>query len=119
MAEWLFDKSGNARAILDHNKIRDSRGEVVAWMTGENLYSLGGSHMGWVEGGVIYDCDNCAIGFTRNRTGSLPSVPGLSGVPGMPGFSGVPGRPGFSGIPGKPGRGGWSNRDLEHYLKSK
>ena len=107
MAEWLFDRNGTPCLILDNDKIRNDRGEVVGWLTNANVYSLSGSHIGWHEGGVIYDSSNCALAFTMNRTGALPSVPGLSGTPGMPGFSGVPGRPGLSGTPGRPGRGSW------------
>ena len=54
---------------------------------GGSVYSLNGTHIGWFDGGVIYDAQNCALAFTRNRTGSLPSVPGIGSTPGMPGFS--------------------------------
>ena len=116
MAEWMFDKNGNARLLLDGGRVRDDGGAVVGWINGGNVYSLGGEHIGWFEGGVIYDGDNCALAFTRKRSGFLPSVPGLGGTPGMPGFCGVPGRPGFSGTPGKPGRGGWSTHDASQYF---
>ena len=116
MADWLFDKGGSARLILDGNRVSNNHGSVVGWISGSNVYSLGGNHIGWFDGGVIYDNSNCALVFTQNRTGSHPSVPGLGGTPGMPGFSGVPGRPGFSGTPGKPGRGGWSTHDADKYF---
>ena len=116
MAEWMFDGRGTASLILDENKIRNSRGQVVGWINGSNVYSLIGNHIGWFEAGVIYDSNNSALAFTRNRTGSLPSVPGIGGTPGMPGFSGTPGRPGFSGTPGKPGRGGWSRNNASTYF---
>jgi len=116
MAEWMFDRNGSACLILDGDRIRARAGAVVGWVRGTNTYSLGGSHMGWHEGGVIYDNRNCALAFTRSHTGSLPGTPGLSGTPGMPGFSGVPGMPGVSGTPGRPGRGGWSSEDPEQYF---
>jgi hypothetical protein len=116
MADWMFDGRGVASLILDGNKVRSNRGHVVGWVNGSNVYSLSGSHIGWFDGGVIYDSNNCALAFTRNRTGSLPSVPGVGGTPGMPGFSGTPGRPGFSGTPGKPGRGGWSRHNAAEYF---
>lgn len=116
LAEWLFDRSGNAQIILDGERLRDRRGSVIAWISGSSIYSLRGQHIGWFEGSVIYDSNNCALAFSRNRTGHLPSVPGIGGTPGMPGFAGVPGRPGFSGTPGKPGRGGWSSHDVEQYF---
>lgn len=116
MAEWMFDGNGTASLILDENKVRSSQGQVVGWINAGNVYSLNGNHLGWFDGGVIYDNNNCALLFTRNRTGSLPSVPGLGGTPGMPGFSGTPGRPGLSGTPGKPGRGGWSLHNASEYF---
>jgi hypothetical protein len=118
MAEWLFDKSGSARVILDGSMIRNNRGEVVAWIAGGNLYSLDGSHIGWVEGSVIYDRDNSAIAFTRNARGSLSGAPALSAVSAMPAFSAMPARPAFSATPAKPARSDWSNRDLEPYLRN-
>jgi hypothetical protein len=120
MAEWLFDKSGSARVILDGSMIRNNRGEVIAWIAGVNLYSLGGSHthIGWVEGGVIFDQDNCTIAFTQNSSGSLSGVPVMSAVACMPAFSAIPARPAFSATPAKPARSGWSNRNLEHYLRN-
>ena len=116
MAEWMFDARGSTCLILDDNKVRSNRGQVVGWISGNNVYSLGGSHIGWFDGGVIHDSSNCALLFTRSRTVSLPSVPGIGGTPGMPGFSGAPGRPGFSGTPGKPGRGGWSTKNAAEYF---
>jgi hypothetical protein len=118
MAEWMFDRNGRACLILDGDRVRNDTGDVVGWISGSGVYSLRGRHIGWYEGGVIYDSSNCALAFTANRTGSLPSVPGLGGTPGMPGFSGVPGRPGLSGAPGKPGRGGWSSHAPRTYFKS-
>src|SRR5262249_43812905 len=111
------NKSGVASLILDENRVRDSDGQVVGWLSGTNAYSLNGEHVGWFEGGVLFDSNNGALAFSRNHTLSLPSTPGLSGMPGMPGFSGVPGRPGFSGAPGRPGRGGWSQHDASQYFR--
>ena len=115
MAEWVYDKSGKATIILDDDCFRNSNGQVIAWISGTNIYSLQGKHIGWFEHGVIRDSNNSAIGFIKN-CGSLPSRPGLGGTPGMPGFSGRPGRPGFAGTPGKPGKGGWSNHALNSYF---
>lgn len=118
MAEWLFDRSGSACLILDGDCLRSSGGVVVGWICGSNVYSLRGQHIGWFDGGVIYDSNNCAMAFSHDGTGSLPSVPGLRGTPGMPGLAGVPGRPGISGTPGRPGRGGWSRHNASEYFGS-
>jgi len=117
MAEWVFDKNGRTKIILDEFCFRDSMGRVVSWKNNFNVYNLRGQHIGWYENGVLFDSKNRVLGFIRTRTGYIPSSPGLCGTPGMPGFSGIPGRPGFSGTPGKPGRGGWSKYDLESYFK--
>lgn len=117
MSEWLFDKHGRPKVIVDGDCFRSAVGRVIGWINGNSVYSLSGSHLGWYEGGVLYDAGNRAIGFLSEATGYLPSRPGLSGVPGMPGFSGVPGRPGLSGVPGRPGYGGWSPEELETFFR--
>lgn len=116
MADWLFDRGGRARILHDSDKLRNNQGRVIAWISGNNVYSLRGRHVGWFEGGVLFDSRNCPIAFARNRTMGLPSVPGIGGTPGMPGFAGGPGRPGFGGVPARPGRGGWSQHDVEEYF---
>jgi hypothetical protein len=116
MSEWMYNKHGSARLILDDSRVRDSRGSVVGWLSGGNVYSLRGQHIGWFEGGVIYDSSNRALAFVRDHSGYLPYLPGLGGLPGMPGFAGIPGRPGFSGTPGRPGYGGWSEHDADEYF---
>lgn len=95
MADWMFNRRGQACLILDGDHVRSRRGKVIGWISESNVYSLGGAHIGWFDGGVIYDSRNSALVFTSNHTGYLPSLAGLGGTPGMPGFSGVPGRPGF------------------------
>jgi hypothetical protein len=116
MSDWIFDRNGRATLILDSDCIRSSRGQVVAWISGNNFYTMQGRHCGWFEDGVFSDSHNRVLGFLRNATGHLPSRPGIGGTPGTPGFAGRPGRPGFSGAPGRPGRGGWSNEDLASYF---
>ncbi|WP_460535989.1 collagen-like triple helix repeat-containing protein [Giesbergeria giesbergeri] len=114
----MFDRYGKPCVIWDDTKIRDRHGKVIAWLSGDNVYSLKGDHIGWFDHGVIFDSTNSALAFSRNRTTGLPSVPGLSGTPGMPGFAGTPGRPGYSGTPGRPGSRGWSNQNPTAYLSA-
>jgi len=116
VAEWVYDKHGNATLILDGDCIRDAGGSVIAWIHGENVYSLSGFHVGWFEDGVLADSSNSVLGFVSGAAGYTPARPGLSGVPGMPGFAGRPGRPGLAGVPGRPGRGGWSSANLGEYF---
>lgn len=109
MAEWLFDGSGQALIIVDNDAFVDKTGGTIGWIHGINVSTLYGQHVGWYEGGVLYDSRNQAVAFAQSRTGYLPSMPGIGGAPGMPGFSGRPARPGLAGAPGRPGHGGWSN----------
>jgi len=116
MTQWIFDRNGRATLILDSDCFRNNRGQVVAWISGTNVYTLNGRHCAWFEDGVLTDSHNRVLGFLRNATGHLPSRPGIGGTPGTLGFAGRPGRPGFSGTPGRPGRGGWSTEDLQTYF---
>lgn len=98
MAEWMFNQRGDPCLILDGDRIRgrSSHGHVIAWINDSNVHSLTGVHVGWFEGGVIYDSSNCALAFLRAHA-SLPGTPGLTGTPAMPGFPAVPRRPGLAG----------------------
>ncbi len=116
MSDWIYNCNGTPTCILDQDCIRDEGGSVAAWISGKNLYSLSGVHIGWFDNGIFYDSDNCALGFIRDSHG-LPSRPGLAGTPGRPGFAGRPGKPGFAGAPGRPGKGGWSRRTIEDYIQ--
>jgi hypothetical protein len=55
MTEWLFDRHGSPRLILDDDCVRSASGGVIAWISGDGLFSLTGRHIGWYEDGVIYD----------------------------------------------------------------
>ncbi len=90
MVEWIHDRQGRAVILFDNDCLRDRQGRVIAWISGNNLYSLQGHHIGWFEGRVVYDSRNRALGFLRNHTGYLPSLPGLGGLPGIPGMAVVP-----------------------------
>lgn len=119
MAKWIFNYRGMASAIVNGDSIHDRYGRHKLWIFGNSLYNHQGYHVGWAEGGVFYDGNNDVLGFTRDRTQHLPSIPGIGGTPGMPGLSGKPGMPGRSGVPGRPGYGGWSGILLEDYIEIK
>jgi len=116
MSEWIFNRNGQPKLLFDQDCIRNNSGQVIAYINNTNIHTMKGQHMGWFESGIFYDSANKAIGFLKNRIGTLPSTPGLAGSPGIPGFAGKPGRPGLGGAPGKPGRGGWSSNDLVAYF---
>jgi hypothetical protein len=116
MPEWVFNRNGRAVIVFDDDCLRNGYGQVVAWIYNINVYDLNGNHIGWYEHGILYDSNNNVLGFIRNRTGHLPSIPGIGGIPGTPGFAGKPGRPGLGGTPGRAGFGGWSNTLMEDYF---
>jgi len=72
----MLDRHGRAEMILDGDWFRSAGGAVVGWINRNTAYSLRGAHVGWDEGGVLYDGPNRAIGFSRAATGHLPSRPG-------------------------------------------
>lgn len=116
MAEWLFDPNGIPRIIVDGNCFRSAHGRVIGWGHSQSAYSLGGSHLGWYEDGVLYDRKNRTVGFCYGATGHVPSRPPLTGTPDMPGFAAAPVLPSLAGAPGRPGYGGWSEMDLENFF---
>ena len=52
------------------------------------MYSSRGRHIGWFEGGVVFDSRNRALVF-GSWTANLPRLPGLFGAPRLPHFGGV------------------------------
>ena len=65
--EWLFNKKGVASAIVIENDcIYSHQGSFSAWLRGINVYDLSGQHIGWYEDGILYDRNNCIIGFKRD-----------------------------------------------------
>lgn len=75
MADWMFDRSGQARIIFDNDKIRSAQGRHrLDWR--QQCFLASRKHLGWFEGGVMTDSRDCPIAFLRQRTAGLPSVPG-------------------------------------------
>ena len=64
MVDWIFNRNGSPSLILDNDCIRDDYGQVVAWIEGDNLYSLKGIHKGWFSNGIFYDTQNKPIGLS-------------------------------------------------------
>ena len=117
MTKWLFDKNGQPQLFLHGDVFVSKSGTILGWSVRNNVYSLGGHHLGWFEKGVLYDGQNRVLAFTSDLTGHLPYRPGLSGVPGTPSIPGIPSRPGLSGVPGRPGfSGSWSSLDLKEFF---
>lgn len=119
MANWLYDKHGNATLIVDFGCIRSNHGQVLAWINFIHVYNLNGNHIGWFEKGILYDFNNDVLGFTKSRSGHLLSTPGISEINATTSFAGKPEKPEYGSIPGRPGVGGWTYKDLSTYLNGK
>jgi hypothetical protein len=117
MTDWIFDRGGRPRLILDEDCFRSERGEVVAWLDSSNVFNLSGVHVGWFEGGVFYDDANATIGFTNDATNPTPIRPVTSIEPILPILAIRPIRPVVSIAPIQPVRSlGWSQHDLASYI---
>lgn len=73
--EWVYDKTGRCELIFDDDCFKNSRGEVVAWINDDKVYSRGGRHKGWFDDGVFYDLKNSPLGFLNNAKGNTPLRP--------------------------------------------
>lgn len=90
MARWLYS----------------SRGEPIAFVHGEHVFSSTGRHVGQIDGNEVWNgryLGEIVRGdlFLRRRgTGKESVVRGRGGTPGSPGVPGRPGNRGSSGLPG-------------------
>lgn len=53
MEKWIFNRIGQAGALLCGDGIYDRNGHFCLWVDGRNLYNQNGYHVGWTEGGVF------------------------------------------------------------------
>ncbi len=116
VAEWIYDQNGFAGAILDDYSLRNRDGAVVAWVFGIGVFALPGEHIGWFEDGVLFDSDNCALGFIHSTTGLTLVTPAVVQAPAMPAFPRRPSTPRLHGKHGRPDPGAWSTHALESYF---
>lgn len=116
VAEWIYDQYGLAGAILDDYSIRDRHGNVVAWVFGIGVFAPGGEHIGWFEDGVLFDSDNCPLGFVSAAKGLKLATPTAVSAPPIPPLPRRPSTPRLHGKPGRPDAGPWSSRSLASYF---
>jgi hypothetical protein len=116
VAEWIYDQVGLAGAILDDYSIRNRDGNVVAWVFGIGVFALPGEHIGWFEDGVLYDSDNCVLGFIDAAKGRKVVTPLVVSTPALPPFARRPSTPRLHGKPGRLEPGPWSGRSLQDYF---
>lgn len=69
MAQTLFDKNGEAVALLseDHNRtifLWDGRPAAYLYED-RHVYGFNGRHLGWFVQGVLFDHDGRRAGFTK------------------------------------------------------
>lgn len=75
----LQDRAGNRVAYLDAeraNTIFLSNGAPTAYVDGTSIYSFDGSHLGWMENGIIWNHEGEAIGLVK----SAPALPASSSL---------------------------------------
>jgi hypothetical protein len=116
VAEWIYDQYGLAGAILDDYSIRNRDGNVIAWVFGIGVFALAGEHIGWFEDGVLFDSDNCALGFVSAAKGLKLVTPAVVSAPAIPQLPRRPSTPRLHGKPGRPEPGPWSSRSLTSYF---
>ena len=118
MAQWLYNRNGHAKIILDGDCLRDGRAAcVIGWIDRDNVYNLSGRHTGWFEHGILYDSRNDTIGFLEVRSGSLPFSPAIAVAPVTPVLAVRPVRPVLGAVRARGAFGGWSRDDLTAFLK--
>ena len=118
MPELLFDCDWEITGIIDDDCLRTVEVEVVAWVSGENVYNVNRDHAGWFADGVLYDSDNETLAYLQNAKGYIPFRQFLSGTPGMPGFSEKPYKPVMIGESGRPSYGSFSSYKLKDYFQT-
>lgn len=132
IAEWLYDKNGDAKIYLDEDKFYSKNEQEVGLLEGQDVLSPGGEIVGLFIKGVLYDTDNRPVAFTETAKGYIPELDEVIGSPGAPDFSDfadenvdyseetgvinpVHNRNGLghSGEPLHPVNGGWSDESVE------
>ena len=115
LAEWIFDQHGDPQFIVDDTRFVDKSGLTVGWHKADYVYSLVGDHLGWYQGGVLFDSANRAVGFSV--TAQVPPTLTLSSTPPSP--TNVPSRrsPELKPVLMLPRRtDAWSTLKLEDYF---
>ncbi|MFC4305896.1 4-fold beta flower protein [Cohnella boryungensis] len=118
MNEWYFDRYGQAAFIVvDKERFVSRNGRNLGWIHMEKqIFSLTGQPLGWIDKGAVRDRAGGLIGFTRAASGTLSSIPGMSGEPGAPSIPGRPAKPGFAGSISDPGSNGWSSKSVRDFF---
>lgn len=49
-------------------------------MDGKNVYGFNGSHLGWLEEGIIWDHDGNGVGFIKGAVNKLTRLESLKGL---------------------------------------
>ncbi len=119
MAEWLYDRQGQAQLFLfEEDRFISKSGRNLGWTFGNNVYSLIGMHVGWFENGILYDRNNRIIAFNLKQTRNLVHFSDMIGeIPSMPRIPVKPEVPGLSGKSSRSGLGGWSNVSLQEMFR--
>lgn len=116
LVTWLYDEAGRASAILDEFLLRTVDGEPAGFVFGLSAFSVRGEHLGWFEDGVLYDVENCPLGFLDGARGMALAVPALQPAPPEPVFGKRPNVPPLRARPVRRPANGWSRHVLADYI---
>jgi hypothetical protein len=81
----LFDSKGNAKAYFTEDlTIYLWDGDPVAYLhkSGNyfHIYGFNGNHLGWFEGGIIWDHDGNAVGCIKGTVNMIYSIEPVKGI---------------------------------------
>jgi len=70
----FYDANGNATAYLDNDgkTLFLWNGKPVAYLYSDNVFGFNGKHLGWLEGGIIWDHGGQKCGFTKQQLKRFP-----------------------------------------------
>lgn len=79
----LYNSEGEAVAYIDTDSdatIYLWGGKPVAYLDGKNIFGYNGSHLGWLEEGILWDHDGYAVGFIKGAVNKLTALEGMKGL---------------------------------------
>lgn len=72
---FLYDKTGNAVALIQSDVVYSISGKAVAFLIGTNVYSYQGKQLGTLQFGWLRDLKGCCVCYMHGCGGGGPLVP--------------------------------------------
>ena len=114
--ETLFDSRGAPVAYIDYDDeltIYSVAGAPLAYLDGDNVYGFNGRHLGWYEGGVLWDHSGVRAGFRQDASAVFTQFEPFKGFKQFKPFKGFQ-----QFAPFKPFKGaGYIEQSLEVWLE--